>query len=64
MEPTVAKDLENATLTVTASFAHPIERVWALYADPRKLERWWGPPGYRPPWCGTSSPREGWCITS
>src|SRR5690606_4997572 len=46
MEPTVAKDLENATLTVTASFAHPIERVWALYADPRKLERWWGPPGY------------------
>lgn len=20
--------------------------MWALYADPRKLERWWGPPTY------------------
>lgn len=46
MELTVDKDLENATLTVTASFAYPVEKVWALYADPRKLERWWGPPTY------------------
>ena len=38
MELAVDKDLENATLTVTASFAYPIEKVWALYADPRKLE--------------------------
>ena len=21
-----------------------VERVWELWADPRKLERWWGPP--------------------
>jgi uncharacterized protein YndB with AHSA1/START domain len=20
--------------------------VWQLWADPRQLERWWGPPGY------------------
>jgi uncharacterized protein YndB with AHSA1/START domain len=20
--------------------------VWELWSDPRKLERWWGPPGY------------------
>jgi uncharacterized protein YndB with AHSA1/START domain len=46
MELAVDKDLENATLTVTASFAYPIDKVWALYADPRKLERWWGPPTY------------------
>lgn len=46
MELTVDKDLENATLTVTATFAYPIQKVWALYADPRKLERWWGPPTY------------------
>src|SRR5690606_16314796 len=23
-----------------------IARVWQLWADPRQLERWWGPPGY------------------
>ena len=22
------------------------ERVWQLWADPRQLERWWGPPSY------------------
>ena len=44
MELTVDKDLENATFTVETTFSYPIEKVWALYADPRKLERWWGPP--------------------
>ena len=24
----------------------PIDRVWQLWADPRQLERWWGPPTY------------------
>ncbi|WP_255596428.1 hypothetical protein [Cellulomonas sp. C5510] len=24
--------------------AAPAERVWRLRADPRQLERWWGPP--------------------
>ena len=42
----VSKDLEQHTLTVTAEFAAPVERVWALYADPRRLERIWGPPGW------------------
>lgn len=46
MELTVDKDLDACTLTVTATFEHPIEKVWALYADPRKMERWWGPPTY------------------
>jgi uncharacterized protein YndB with AHSA1/START domain len=27
-----------------AEFDAPIERVWQLWADPRQLERWWGPP--------------------
>ncbi len=40
----VDKDLANATLTVRTTFATDIERVWQLWADPRKLERWWGPP--------------------
>jgi uncharacterized protein YndB with AHSA1/START domain len=40
----VDKDFDNLTLTLIADFAAPIERVWQLWADPRRLERWWGPP--------------------
>lgn len=42
----IDKDLEARTMTLTARFdAHP-ERVWQVVADPRQLERWWGPPTY------------------
>ena len=40
----VTKDIDQRTLTITAHFAAPVQRVWALYADPRQLERVWGPP--------------------
>lgn len=43
---TVEKDLDALTMTVTAEFAADVRRVWALYADPRRLERHWGPPGW------------------
>ena len=42
----VRKDPESLTLTVEAEFDAPVEQVWQLWADPRKLERWWGPPAY------------------
>lgn len=42
----VHKDPAALTMTVTAEYAAPIDRVWGLWADPRKLERWWGPPTY------------------
>jgi uncharacterized protein YndB with AHSA1/START domain len=42
----VDKDFERLTLTVVADFDAPIERVWQLWADPRQLERWWGPPSH------------------
>jgi len=42
----VRKDPAALTLTVTAEFDAPPERVWQLWADPRQLERWWGPPTY------------------
>jgi uncharacterized protein YndB with AHSA1/START domain len=42
----VDKDFERLTLTVTAEFAAPIERVWQLWADARQLEGWWGPPTF------------------
>ncbi|MGB3351649.1 MAG: SRPBCC domain-containing protein [Mycobacterium sp.] len=42
----VRHDLDNRTLTIVADFAAPVERVWQIYADPRQLEKIWGPPGY------------------
>ena len=42
----VHKDPAAATLTLTAEFDASPERVWQLWADPRQLERWWGPPTY------------------
>ena len=42
----VKTDLDNLTLTITAQFAAPVDRVWAIYADPRQLEKVWGPPTY------------------
>ena len=42
----VRQDLDNRTLTITADFAAPVERIWQVYADPRQLEKVWGPPTY------------------
>jgi uncharacterized protein YndB with AHSA1/START domain len=41
---TVDKDFEAATLRLSAEYPASPERVWQLWADPRQLERWWGPP--------------------
>jgi uncharacterized protein YndB with AHSA1/START domain len=42
----VHKDPQALTMTITAEFDASVERVWQLWADPRQLERWWGPPTY------------------
>jgi uncharacterized protein YndB with AHSA1/START domain len=42
----VEKDYDNLTVTLIADFEAPVDQVWELWSDPRKLERWWGPPGY------------------
>ena len=42
----IITDLDNRTLTILATFAAPVERVWELYADPRQLELVWGPPSH------------------
>jgi uncharacterized protein YndB with AHSA1/START domain len=42
----VRKDPDALTMTLDAEFEAPAERVWQLWADPRQLERWWGPPTY------------------
>ncbi|NLV80592.1 MAG: SRPBCC domain-containing protein [Rhodococcus sp.] len=42
----VRKNLDDRTLTIVADFAAPVQRVWEIYADPRQLEKVWGPPEY------------------
>jgi uncharacterized protein YndB with AHSA1/START domain len=42
----VHKDPVALSMTLTAEFDATPERVWDLWADPRQLERWWGPPTY------------------
>jgi uncharacterized protein YndB with AHSA1/START domain len=42
----VRKDPDSLTMTVDAEFDATPDRVWQLWADPRQLERWWGPPTY------------------
>lgn len=42
----VHKDTEQLTMTVTTEYDVTADRAWQLWADPRQLERWWGPPTY------------------
>jgi len=42
----IRKDPDALTMTIDAEFDASPERVWQLWADPRQLERWWGPPTY------------------
>jgi uncharacterized protein YndB with AHSA1/START domain len=42
----VHKDPDALTMVLTAEFDASPARVWELWADPRQLERWWGPPSY------------------
>ncbi|MFA6165512.1 MAG: SRPBCC family protein [Gemmatimonadaceae bacterium] len=40
---TVSPDPKALTLTVVADYPVTVERLWEAYADPRQLERFWGP---------------------
>ncbi len=42
----VDTDYDTLTITLIADFETAVDQVWELWSDPRKLERWWGPPGY------------------
>ena len=39
----VTSDTDALSLTVVGDYPVPVERLWAAYADPRQLERFWGP---------------------
>ena len=40
----VIKDAAKLTLTVMGDYPVPQQRLWDAFADPRQLERFWGPP--------------------
>jgi uncharacterized protein YndB with AHSA1/START domain len=42
----VSKNPEALTMTIVTELEATLERAWELWADPRQLERWWGPPTY------------------
>jgi uncharacterized protein YndB with AHSA1/START domain len=42
----VAKDAATLTLTVVGDYPVPQQRLWDAFADPRQLERFWGPPAF------------------
>lgn len=35
---------DDLTFVIVAEFASAPTRVWQIWADPRQLESWWGPP--------------------
>ena len=39
----------NLTLNVSRVFDAPRDRVFRAWTDPRLLEQWWGPPGFKCP---------------
>jgi uncharacterized protein YndB with AHSA1/START domain len=42
----IDKNPDAKTMVVTAEFTASVTDVWQLWANPRLLERWWGPPGF------------------
>src|SRR5215467_13381072 len=42
----VTKDAAGLTLTVVGDYPVPQQRLWDAFADPRQLERFWGPPAW------------------
>lgn len=40
----VTSDPEALTLTVVGDYPVSVSRLWNAYADPRQIERFWGPP--------------------
>ena len=45
----VSKDAATLSLTVVGDYPVPQKRLWEAFADPRQLERFWGPPRPFPP---------------
>lgn len=42
----VSSDVNTLSLTIVGEYPVKVERLWEAYADPRQLERFFGPPGF------------------
>lgn len=42
----VVTGIDTLGMRLVARFDAPVEQVWRIWSDPRRLERWWGPPRY------------------
>ena len=42
----ITKDAVRLTLTVVGDYPVPQQHLWNAFADPRQLERFWGPPSW------------------
>ena len=42
----ITSDPHALTVTAIGEYPVPVERLWRAWADPRQLERFWGPPEY------------------
>ena len=40
----ITSNPEDLTLTITGEYAVSVDRLWQAWADPRQVERFWGPP--------------------
>lgn len=40
----ITSNPEDLTLTIVGEYDVPVERLWQAWADPRQIERFWGPP--------------------
>lgn len=55
----VSSDAEKLTVTIIGDYPVPVERLWEAYADPRQLERFWGPEQWPAPSRATTWPSAG-----
>ncbi len=42
----ITSDPEQLVLTIVGEYPVPVDRLWDAWADPRQIERFWGPPGW------------------
>jgi uncharacterized protein YndB with AHSA1/START domain len=40
----ITSNPEDLTLTITGEYEVPVDQLWQAWADPRQIERFWGPP--------------------
>ncbi|MFM2077213.1 MAG: hypothetical protein RJA49_1103 [Actinomycetota bacterium] len=40
----VRRDPANLSMTISTEFDQGVDEAWQLWANPRLLEQWWGPP--------------------